>query len=71
MVPSFSYSYSSFIQYMQSYLVYFLFFNVEYYNGIGMAFVAGMLMDLLSPLFPSAFSFILCLGSLSRAFSKS
>nr|XP_027095383.1 protein root UVB sensitive 3-like [Coffea arabica] len=29
----------------------------------------GMLMDLLSPLFPSAFSFILCLGSLSRSFT--
>ncbi|KAL8161447.1 hypothetical protein V2J09_012936 [Rumex salicifolius] len=30
----------------------------------------GMLMDLLSPLFPSAFLFIVCLGSLSRSFSK-
>ncbi|KMT12417.1 hypothetical protein BVRB_5g103490 [Beta vulgaris subsp. vulgaris] len=29
----------------------------------------GMLMDLLSPLFPSAFVFILCLGSLSRSFT--
>ncbi|GAB2280189.1 Protein root UVB sensitive 3 [Dionaea muscipula] len=29
----------------------------------------GMLMDLLSPLFPSAFMFILCLGSLSRSFT--
>ncbi|KAK6921907.1 Root UVB sensitive family [Dillenia turbinata] len=29
----------------------------------------GMLMDLLSPLFPSAFLFILCLGSLSRSFT--
>lgn len=31
---------------------------------------AGMLMDLISPLFPSAFVFIVCLGSLSRSFSK-
>lgn len=31
---------------------------------------AGMLMDLLSPLFPSAFAFVVCLGSLSRSFSK-
>lgn len=29
-----------------------------------------MLMDLVSPLFPSAFLFIVCLGSLSRSFSK-
>ncbi|KNA22411.1 hypothetical protein SOVF_034290 isoform B [Spinacia oleracea] len=29
----------------------------------------GMLMDLISPLFPSAFVFILCLGSLSRSFT--
>lgn len=29
----------------------------------------GMLMDLLSPLFPSAFVFIVCLGSLSRSFT--
>ncbi|KAL2901105.1 Protein root UVB sensitive 3 [Bienertia sinuspersici] len=29
----------------------------------------GMLMDLISPLFPSAFLFILCLGSLSRSFT--
>ncbi|XP_058070402.1 protein root UVB sensitive 3 isoform X2 [Magnolia sinica] len=29
----------------------------------------GMLMDLVSPLFPSAFAFILCLGSLSRSFT--
>ncbi|RAL48391.1 hypothetical protein DM860_005815 [Cuscuta australis] len=29
----------------------------------------GMLMDLLSPLLPSAFLFILCLGSLSRSFT--
>ncbi|XP_057962673.1 protein root UVB sensitive 3 isoform X2 [Malania oleifera] len=29
----------------------------------------GMLMDLISPLFPSAFVFIVCLGSLSRAFT--
>ncbi|KAI5678899.1 hypothetical protein M9H77_09849 [Catharanthus roseus] len=29
----------------------------------------GMLMDLLSPLFPSAFSLIVCLGSLSRSFT--
>ncbi|XP_038990019.1 protein root UVB sensitive 3 isoform X2 [Phoenix dactylifera] len=29
----------------------------------------GMLMDLVSPLFPSAFVAILCLGSLSRAFT--
>ncbi|GAB4840119.1 Protein root UVB sensitive 3, variant 4 [Ancistrocladus abbreviatus] len=29
----------------------------------------GMLMDLLSPLFPSAFLFIVCLGSLSRSFT--
>ncbi|CAH9101110.1 unnamed protein product [Cuscuta europaea] len=29
----------------------------------------GMLMDLLSPLIPSAFLFILCLGSLSRSFT--
>ncbi|KAH9772394.1 protein root UVB sensitive 3 [Citrus sinensis] len=28
----------------------------------------GMLMDLLSPLFPSAFAFVVCLGSLSRSF---
>ncbi|CAL5428682.1 unnamed protein product [Camellia sinensis] len=28
-----------------------------------------MLMDLVSPLFPSAFVFIVCLGSLSRSFS--
>lgn len=33
-------------------------------------FLAGMLMDLVSPLFPSAFVFIVCLGSLSRSFSK-
>ncbi|GKC72115.1 heat shock protein 70, partial [Tanacetum coccineum] len=32
-------------------------------------FVAGMLMDLLSPLFPSAFVIIVCIGSLSRTFS--
>lgn len=31
---------------------------------------AGMLMDLLSPLFPSAFVFVVCLGSLSRSFSE-
>nr|GEU76954.1 protein root UVB sensitive 3 [Tanacetum cinerariifolium] len=30
-----------------------------------------MLMDLLSLLFPSAFVFIVCIGSLSRTFSKS
>ncbi|XP_057481092.1 protein root UVB sensitive 3-like isoform X2 [Actinidia eriantha] len=29
----------------------------------------GMLMDLVSPLFPSAFVFIVCLGSLSRSFT--
>ncbi|GJY98096.1 protein root UVB sensitive 3 [Tanacetum coccineum] len=29
----------------------------------------GMLMDLLSPLFPSAFVFIVCIGSLSRSFT--
>ncbi|ESR51166.1 hypothetical protein CICLE_v10031554mg [Citrus x clementina] len=29
----------------------------------------GMLMDLLSPLFPSAFAFVVCLGSLSRSFT--
>ncbi|XP_074317514.1 protein root UVB sensitive 3-like isoform X2 [Silene latifolia] len=29
----------------------------------------GMLMDLISPLFPFAFVFILCLGSLSRSFT--
>ncbi|OMO93493.1 hypothetical protein CCACVL1_06483 [Corchorus capsularis] len=29
----------------------------------------GMLMDLLSPLYPSAFIFIVCLGSLSRSFT--
>ncbi|CAA2955601.1 protein root UVB sensitive 3-like isoform X1 [Olea europaea var. sylvestris] len=29
----------------------------------------GMLMDLVSPLFPSAFLFIVCLGSLSRSFT--
>uniref|UniRef100_A0A7C9AYB0 Protein root UVB sensitive/RUS domain-containing protein n=1 Tax=Opuntia streptacantha TaxID=393608 RepID=A0A7C9AYB0_OPUST len=29
----------------------------------------GMLMDLISPLFPSAFLFIVCLGSLSRSFT--
>ncbi|GFZ10904.1 root UVB sensitive protein [Actinidia rufa] len=29
----------------------------------------GMLMDLVSPLFPSAFVFIVCLGSLSRSFN--
>lgn len=29
----------------------------------------GMLMDLISPLFPSAFVFIVCLGSLSRSFT--
>ncbi|KAK4430078.1 protein root UVB sensitive 3 [Sesamum alatum] len=29
----------------------------------------GMLMDLVSPLFPSAFLFIVCLGSISRAFT--
>lgn len=33
-------------------------------------FRAGMLMDLLSPLFPSAFILIVCLGSISRSFSK-
>ncbi|KAJ0091195.1 hypothetical protein Patl1_13781 [Pistacia atlantica] len=31
----------------------------------------GMLMDLLSPLFPSAFVFVVCFRSLSRSFSKS
>ncbi|XP_020979470.1 protein root UVB sensitive 3 [Arachis ipaensis] len=30
----------------------------------------GMLMDLISPLFPSAFVIIVCLGSISRSFSK-
>ncbi|XP_019247345.1 PREDICTED: protein root UVB sensitive 3 isoform X2 [Nicotiana attenuata] len=30
----------------------------------------GMLMDLVSPLFPSAFVFIVCLGSLSRSFTN-
>ncbi|CAK9145282.1 unnamed protein product [Ilex paraguariensis] len=34
-----------------------------------MAFVAGMLMDLVSPLFPSAFVFVVCLGSFSRSFT--
>ncbi|XP_022727024.1 protein root UVB sensitive 3-like isoform X2 [Durio zibethinus] len=34
-----------------------------------MGLFAGMLMDLLSPLFPSAFIFIVCLGSLSRSFT--
>ncbi|OMO58736.1 hypothetical protein CCACVL1_25398 [Corchorus capsularis] len=29
----------------------------------------GMLMDLFTPLYPSAFIFIVCLGSLSRSFS--
>ncbi|XP_022878334.1 protein root UVB sensitive 3-like isoform X1 [Olea europaea var. sylvestris] len=29
----------------------------------------GMLMDLVSPLFPSAFLFIVCLGSISRSFT--
>uniref|UniRef100_M1CQX4 Protein root UVB sensitive/RUS domain-containing protein n=1 Tax=Solanum tuberosum TaxID=4113 RepID=M1CQX4_SOLTU len=29
----------------------------------------GMLMDLVSPLFPSAFVFIVCIGSLSRSFT--
>ncbi|KAJ6910249.1 protein root UVB sensitive 3 [Populus alba x Populus x berolinensis] len=29
----------------------------------------GMLMDLLSPLFPTAFIFVVCLGSLSRSFT--
>ncbi|KAB1209278.1 UPF0420 protein C16orf58 [Morella rubra] len=29
----------------------------------------GMLMDLVSPLFPSAFVFVVCLGSLSRSFN--
>ncbi|XP_050237591.1 protein root UVB sensitive 3 [Mercurialis annua] len=29
----------------------------------------GMLMDLVSPLFPSAFIFVVCLGSLSRSFT--
>ncbi|KAL6560091.1 Protein root UVB sensitive 3 [Orobanche hederae] len=29
----------------------------------------GMLMDLLSPLFPSAFNVIVCLGSISRSFT--
>ncbi|PIA63098.1 hypothetical protein AQUCO_00200847v1 [Aquilegia coerulea] len=29
----------------------------------------GMLMDLVSPLFPSAFIFIVCLGSISRSFT--
>lgn len=32
--------------------------------------VSGMLMDLVSPLFPSAFVLVVCLGSLSRSFSK-
>lgn len=32
--------------------------------------VAGMLLDLVSPLFPSALIVIVCLGSLSRSFSK-
>ncbi|CAK9152173.1 unnamed protein product [Ilex paraguariensis] len=34
-----------------------------------MALVAGMLMDIVSPLFPSAFVFVVCLGSLSRSFT--
>ncbi|CAI0390771.1 unnamed protein product [Linum tenue] len=29
----------------------------------------GMLMDLISPLFPSAFIFVVCLGSISRSFT--
>ncbi|KAK7348781.1 hypothetical protein VNO80_23455 [Phaseolus coccineus] len=29
----------------------------------------GMLMDLISPLFPSAFVFVVCLGSISRSFT--
>lgn len=32
---------------------------------------AGMFMDLLSPLFPSSLIYIMCLGSISRSFSKS
>uniref|UniRef100_A0A166EC12 Protein root UVB sensitive/RUS domain-containing protein n=1 Tax=Daucus carota subsp. sativus TaxID=79200 RepID=A0A166EC12_DAUCS len=31
--------------------------------------LGGMLMDLVSPLFPSAFVFIVCIGSLSRSFT--
>ena len=31
---------------------------------------AGMLMDLISPLFPSAFVTILCVGSMARSVSK-
>lgn len=34
------------------------------------ALFSGMLMDLISPLFPSAFVFVVCLGSISRSFSK-
>ncbi|RDX83585.1 Protein root UVB sensitive 3, partial [Mucuna pruriens] len=40
-------------------------------NDLGFCIVcfAGMLMDLVSPLFPSAFVFIVCLGSISRSFT--
>ncbi|KAJ4838381.1 hypothetical protein Tsubulata_020529 [Turnera subulata] len=31
--------------------------------------IAGMLLDLVSPLFPSAFVFVVCLGSVSRSFT--
>ncbi|CAN1152868.1 Protein root UVB sensitive 3 [Linum perenne] len=31
--------------------------------------LVGMLMDLVSPLFPSAFIFVVCLGSISRSFT--
>ncbi|KAL2349161.1 hypothetical protein Fmac_003161 [Flemingia macrophylla] len=33
------------------------------------ALLVGMLMDLISPLFPSAFVFVVCLGSISRSFT--
>lgn len=38
-------------------------------NFLTITFFAGMLMDLLSPLFPSAFILVVCLGSISRSFT--
>ncbi|KAL2667126.1 hypothetical protein AAZV13_01G051600 [Glycine max] len=38
-------------------------------NDLVFALFAGMLMDLISPLFPSAFVFVVCLGSISRSFT--
>ncbi|XVE95413.1 hypothetical protein REPUB_Repub02eG0094900 [Reevesia pubescens] len=41
-----------------------------FFDQLASMFIPGMLMDLLSPLFPSAFIFIVCLESLSRSFTS-